>query len=291
MSFLPLWQRPTPWIASRVGWWRRARKLVSNPSAYCPVGALQIIIQIQIQKLINILESKLDDPELAAIHSRLLTCGNMVEAKARVHYECNRLKALNDADSRGEIGRPADVMKVEYFERMCQEIEKSPYTYTQSEAHALMVRHARGSEDAVYSKRHMLVCLREKYGHHLTVCSKNGRSNLLCFSNMVDYLITDKWYEQRQLNKEDDATRIINMATKLLITSMKEKMYSKQVYPIGQDVSTMEKCLGWLPDLVRVFLSKLIPNELQHSSWHWPCIGRRNYAKKLYASASTGSGS
>ena len=146
----------------------------------------------KLQKLINILESKLDDPELAAIHSRLLTCGNMVEAKARVHYECNRLKGLNDADSRGEIGRPADVMKVEYFEHMCLEIEESPYIYTQSEAHALMVRHASGSEDAVYSKRHMLVCLREKYGHHLTVCSKNGRSNLLCFSNMVDYLITDK---------------------------------------------------------------------------------------------------
>ena len=114
----------------------------------------------------------------------------------------------------------------------------------------------------------MLVCLREKYGHHLTVCSKNGRSNLLCFSNMVDYLITDKWYEQRQLNKEDDATRTINMATKLLITFMKEKMYSKQVYPIGQDVSTMEKCLGWLPDL-----SKLIPNELQQAGIGHALVG------------------
>ena len=47
MSFLPLWQSLTPWIYSRVRLWRRARKLASNLSALCPVGALQIIIQIQ----------------------------------------------------------------------------------------------------------------------------------------------------------------------------------------------------------------------------------------------------
>ena len=47
MSFLPLWQRLAPWTRSRVSLWRRARKLMSNLSAYCPVGALQINFQIQ----------------------------------------------------------------------------------------------------------------------------------------------------------------------------------------------------------------------------------------------------
>ena len=51
MSFLPKWQRLAPWTRSRVSLWRRARKLLSNLSAYCPVGALQINFQIQIQIL------------------------------------------------------------------------------------------------------------------------------------------------------------------------------------------------------------------------------------------------
>ena len=68
-----------------------------------------------LQHLISALADNLDDPELAAIHARLLTCGYMVKEEARVHYECNR--KLNWVSSQSvdgtPHGRPQDMIKAD----------------------------------------------------------------------------------------------------------------------------------------------------------------------------------
>ena len=227
----------------------------------------------KLKNLRDILIEKLDDPEARAIYERLLTCDDLVEAEARVHYECNRAAIVIKKNKRPSIGRPSELTKLELFNQLCTEIECSPTVYSASEAHALMLSYADGNEDQVYSRRYILDNLKLKYGEHLLVCSKDGRSNLLCFRNMADFLITDSWYDKRKQEVEDEATRVVKQAAKLLISSMKDMDYTKDKYPLGKDVSDIDKCLTWLPDLVQTFLATLINNKLQRAGIGQALVG------------------
>ena len=51
----------------------------------------------------------------------------------------------------------------------------------------------------------------------------NGRANVVCFQNMVEYIVNDAWYEERKQNKNKDAERIIVTAAKLIMAEIQEK--------------------------------------------------------------------
>ena len=42
----------------------------------------------------------------------------------------------------------------------------------------------------------------------------NGRSDVVCFSNMVNYIVNDKWYESRKSDKTKKPERIVITAAK-----------------------------------------------------------------------------
>ena len=90
---------------------------------------------------------------------------------------------------------------------------------------------------------------------------------------MADFLITDSWYDKRKQEVEDEATRVVKQAAKLLISSMKDMDYTKDKYPLGKDVSDIDKCLTWLPDLVQTFLATLINNKLERAGIGQALVG------------------
>jgi len=68
-----------------------------------------------------------------------------------------------------------------------------------------------------------------------------GSSNRVCLRNMVDYLVNEKWYNERMNDAEDEAERIIMTAAKLILQDIRSKTYDSEFYPTKDTIACVEK--------------------------------------------------
>ena len=86
----------------------------------------------------------------------------------------------------------------------------------------------------------------------------NGRSDVVCFSNMVNYIVNDKWYESRKSDKTKEAERIVIAAAKIIMAEIREMNYDNLVYLTHDDIVLPEKQDSFLPSSLHKFLQVLI---------------------------------
>ena len=74
---------------------------------------------------------------------------------------------------------------------------------------------------------------------------------MLCFKNMAELIISDKWYSDRKSDKADEARRIIiETAAKLIRCSIRDDLNKqKETYPSSEEVSSK-----WISETLGAFL-------------------------------------
>ena len=91
-----------------------------------------------------------------------------------------------------------------------------------------------------------------------------GNSCVICckeFNDMANYILNDRWYNDRGRNKERDAERIITAAAKLIMSEIREKLYDTSTYPTGGDIRNQD--VQWLPTVLKVFIEVLVKSTLK----------------------------
>ena len=108
-------------------------------------------------------------------------------------------------------GRPVDENMLQLFEMLCiwLEVEADAELYTVTDI------------DTVYSTKWLTTKLKEKYKDSLYFAEVNGRSDVVCFSNMVNYIANDKWCESRKLDKTKEVERIVITAAKIIMAKIR----------------------------------------------------------------------
>ena len=87
------------------------------------------------------------------------------------------------------------------FDTVCKKVESADSeVYTVDELMEEMQSLSGNSFDP-YSGKYMKKKLQERYGDNIFFADVCGRKNVLCFRNMAQCIINDKWYADR----EDDA--------------------------------------------------------------------------------------
>ena len=57
----------------------------------------------------------------------------------------------------------------------------------------------------VYAEKYLKQKLQQHYGDHVVFASSKGpRKDFVCFRNMADYIISDKWYSDRKRDATDE---------------------------------------------------------------------------------------
>ena len=99
---------------------------------------------------------------------------------------------LEDEENR-ERGRPADEGMLHWFEMLCiwLDIDSDTEPYTLKELHSKMSELA--GDDSVYCLKRLKQKLQERYGNNLYFAEIEGKSNVVCFQNMIDYYLNDLW--------------------------------------------------------------------------------------------------
>ena len=129
-----------------------------------------------------------------------------------------------------------------------------------------MARKVFADGEEVFRAKWIKKKLQEKYSDNVFFAEVAGRKNVICFKDMASYIVSDTWYAERKGNINDKAKRIIKTAAKLVKNNIEESFISNTnsscTYPTTEDV---EK-IGWVPELLRYFLSLLINQRLKVES-------------------------
>ena len=81
---------------------------------------------------------------------------------------------------------------------------------------------------------------------------------------MDNFIINDRWYNDRDRNKERDAERIITTAAKLIMSEIREKRYDTSTYPTSEDIRNQD--VQWLPTGLKIFREVLMKSTLKQQS-------------------------
>ena len=87
-----------------------------------------------------------------------------------------------------------------------------------------------GDED-VYSVKRFKQKLKDKYGNKLYFAEIDGRSNVVCFRDMVDYFLNDLLQGEGKTDNHKNAEKIVVTAAKVIMSEIREKEYDMSVYP------------------------------------------------------------
>ena len=150
-------------------------------------------------------------------------------------------KSLPDGEA-SEKSRPVDESMQQWFQMLCIWLEVDAELYTLQELYNKMAEMA--GNDSVYSLKRLKQKLQEKYKEQLYFAEIDGRANVVCFQDMVDFIVNDAWYEERERNKAKDAERIIVTAAKLIMAEIREKNMTHQ-YTLKMMTLKIQETVGF----------------------------------------------
>ena len=96
---------------------------------------------------------------------------------------------------------------------MCSWLVNETELLTLDEIRAKMIEI---SNEKVYTVKRIKQKLRDRYRDNIFFAEISGRKNVVCFRNMVSWIISDPWYNNKRSNAGDEAKRIIETAAKLI---------------------------------------------------------------------------
>ena len=141
-------------------------------------------------------------------------------------------------------------------------MEQEGEVHTLVEIHQNMVEIA-GSEDSAYGIKWLKTKLKARYAEHVSFVQSDGSTTKVCFKNMVDYLINDKWYQDKLADTDDEAERIIVTASKLIMADIRSKNYDCEVYPCKESISDIDEALEWISPYLCLLLQNLVKSKLK----------------------------
>ena len=176
------------------------------------------------------------------VQRRSLDCHDFVVAEARYHKLCYERFYSGKAkgDNFSSPGRPIDHECLNYFNLVCEWLESEGEIYSLAEIHQKMSDIA-GSAEYISSQKWLKNKLQQKYKEHIFFVEALGKSNVVCFRNMADFVVNDKWYSGRKENIDEESERIITTAAKLVLDGIRSSEFVIDSYPKNEEIEDCDK--------------------------------------------------
>ena len=110
------------------------------------------------------------------VHSRLMTCCDLVAEEAVYHKNCHR--NFYRANVQSSCGRPVDSMKSETFEKICWWLELNDCELLTLQDVSNKAKVLLPDNDEVYSEKWLKQKLIQRYGDHIQFTEVRGRRNV-----------------------------------------------------------------------------------------------------------------
>ena len=92
------------------------------------------------------------------------------------------------------------------------------------------------------------------------------RRDVVCFCKMVNHIINDKWYTDKQSGIEEESVHIVKRAARLIKDSICEVQYHISNSPTLAQIHDKDLIQQWVPHIVRTSMANLTANKLKQTS-------------------------
>ena len=199
-----------------------------------------------------------EDTWAIQVKGRLISINDLVAEEALLHKRCNKnfsRESSFNTDSAG--GRKQDDFRLELFDELCTwlETELKHSLLTLEQIHQKMISMDKSPDKSiVYSKKHLRNMLVDRYQKKMYFTLQERRTDVLCFKDMGGSIIT----EYHDNTEDDDNTKIINTAVKLIKNDISLLEIDRSVYHSITEMIDRERQLELVPESVKLLLRPLL---------------------------------
>ena len=106
----------------------------------------------------------------------------------------------------------------------------------------------------------------DHYEDYIFFANVSGKQNVVCFRNMANFIINDKWHSEKKENIQEEAKRIVTTAAKIIKAQLREAECKSDFYPTNKDISDIRQGRQWIPQHLQTLLNILVPSPLKQNS-------------------------
>ena len=156
---------------------------------------------------------------------------DLVTEEALLHKRYNTIFSRGSSfNTDGAGGRKQDDFRLELFDELCTwlKTELKHSLFTLEQIHQKMISMDKSPyKSLVYSKKHLQDMLVDRYQDKMYFTSQERRTDVLYFKDMTASIIR----EYHDNSEDDDNTKIINTAVKLIKNDISLLEINRSVYP------------------------------------------------------------
>ena len=93
-----------------------------------------------------------------------------------------------------------------------------------------------------------------------------GKTDVVCFRDSVEFIINDKWYESKKENITEAAESIVKRAAKIILGQIRSTKFNTDTYKLHGEISNIEIGKEWIPSYLRLFMESMMKKELKQVS-------------------------
>ena len=132
------------------------------------------------------------------------------------HFMLNRKRPASSHVSESKRGRKPDAAMPLYFEMFCLWLENEAEKELDT-LHELALKMSEFADgDDTYSTKWLKQKLIDRHKDSIYFAEIDGRPNIVCFRTTASSIITEKWYNDRKTEVEDEAECIVERAAKII---------------------------------------------------------------------------
>ena len=188
------------------------------------------------------------------IELRLINVSDLVCVDARYHPAC---RLSFERDCKINPGRPQSTVIIDAFEEMCKKLDNMEAMTLHDFAQGM----EQISGDTYKLDRTIKPKLMEKYGDNITFVQRGGGKGRIIVLDKVAHRLANKWYQERNINANDEENWFIKTAVSILKQSINDQKIDKSSYPSVEDIISEE--YNMVPDILMSFVKQLIKDKLK----------------------------
>lgn len=162
------------------------------------------------------------------VKKRIICVDDLVASEAQYHQTCY-IHFFKTLSSSGKRGRPEVSDITSAMEIICSFMENSDECQFSLEELLNLVEGYKPNEKTVKTK------LIEKYGDSIVIASNSNKKTTICFKGISNEILTNAWYTNKKVNKEEERLRILKTAATIITDDVKLNIYDTSFYESSDD--------------------------------------------------------
>ena len=158
-----------------------------------------------------------------------------------------------------KLGRPTEQARSQAFLEVARYLEENDdEQITINDLVSHMDDILADSKHCAYTCTHTKEKLKEHFGDRLMQSNINGKPNVITFRHTANEILHEFHQSNKKSDPDAEKIKIIETAGKIIKDEIKSVATSPLHYPIYSDLTSVDECVNYLPETLRVLLGIII---------------------------------